>query len=115
VATQDPSLAAGLVVGDKRKRVAKFHGETIESARHMIEAMGLNHPSELRPWHVFKRISPLEVKHYGEIFPSLEPGALLKKTVPANYRNAFEAATADSFAHANETKSRARRFPRKAA
>ena len=37
VATQDPDLASGLVVTDKRERVARFHKDTME---HLVEILG---------------------------------------------------------------------------
>ena len=109
VATQDPELVAGLVVKDKRTRVANFHHETIASVRHMIEAMGLQHPSELRPFHVLKRVGPFETKHYGQIFEYLEGGELLRKKLPDTYREDCESAVASSFASKGERASPVRR------
>lgn len=104
VATQDPDLVAGLVVPDKRKRVANFHHETIESVRHMVEAMGLESPASLRPWHIIKRVSPYESKHYGEIFEYLEPGELLKKSVSPHYSRLIQNAVAETFSHPTDHK-----------
>jgi glutamate synthase domain-containing protein 2 len=100
VATQDPSLVAGLVVTDKRKRVANFHHETVASVRHMLEAMGLPGPSALRPWHIMKRVGPYETKHYGQIFQYLRRGDLLRLPVPDAFRMAFEGASPDTFQYA---------------
>ena len=100
VATQDPELTAGLVVGDKRKRVAAFHEETIESAAEMLGAMGLSSATELRPWHVMRRTGATTTMHYGELFDWIEPGSLLGDEMPASYARAVNAACAESFAHA---------------
>ncbi|MFN8370380.1 MAG: glutamate synthase-related protein [Bacteriovoracaceae bacterium] len=97
VATQDPGLAAGLIVSDKRLRVANYHSETIQSAKHMLEAMGIEHPSKLNPTHIFKRVGPYNVKNYEEIFSYLQEGELLQKSVPETYRAAFEESSPDSF------------------
>ena len=67
VATQNRSLMQGLVPSDKYVRVANFHDETIDSLREIIGAMGIRHPSDLRPWHIMRRTSPTDIKHYGEI------------------------------------------------
>lgn len=100
VATQKPSLTVGLVPSLKSVRVANFHRETIESLCEMLGAVGLHHSSELKPWHIMTRISQTEVRHYGEIYDYLKEGDLLKAPVPPAYRRAWEAATAQSFAHA---------------
>lgn len=100
VATQDPGLVGGLVVTDKRTRVANFHGETVSSLAHMLEAMGLSGAPALRPWHILKRVGHSEVKNYAEIFQYLEAGSLLKGEVPERFIAAMEGATAESFQNA---------------
>ncbi len=102
VATQDPDLVAGLVVGDKRKRVANFHRETISSLAHMMGAMGVKSISALRPWHIFRRVGAHEVKHYGEIYPFLNHGDFLNGNIPAAYKRAFDASEAETFQHPEE-------------
>ncbi len=97
VATQDPSLVAGLVVSDKKMRVANFHSGTVLSLCHMIEAMGFEHSSQLRPSHIMKRIGPHEVKSFGEIYPSLHVGELLGKKPPESFRQSLESSKAESF------------------
>ena len=99
VATQDKGLMAGLVVSDKRQRVANFHEETVQSFCEMLGAIGLHSPEELKPWHVMHRISQTETRHYGEMYDYLDNGELLKEPVPEEYRRAFEASSADSFEH----------------
>ncbi|MEO5667114.1 MAG: FMN-binding glutamate synthase family protein [Bdellovibrionota bacterium] len=97
VATQDPGLVAGLVVPDKRKRVANFHHETLSSLAHMLSAMGIKRASYLRPWHVMKRVNGSEVKHYGELYPYVQMDDFLKGKVPSGYQRCFDAADPDSF------------------
>jgi glutamate synthase domain-containing protein 2 len=105
VATQNPGLVAGLVVGDKRTRVANFHRETIESTRHLIGAMGLARASELRPWHILKRTGLAEAKNFSQIYSYLKPGELLQEPIPEAYRMAFYGASAESFASAYDNAS----------
>ncbi|MCZ6876410.1 MAG: FMN-binding glutamate synthase family protein, partial [bacterium] len=102
VTTQDPGLVAGLVVSDKKHRVANYHRTTIESLSEMIGAMGISHPQKLRRWHVMRRVSPIETKHYGEIYDYLEPGVLLKNPLPPNYERAWLAASAETFDHVQD-------------
>lgn len=101
VATQDSNLVAGLSVSNKRKRVTEFHRETLESAAEIMGAMGVEKSSDLRPWHLMRRISPMEVRHYGELYEYLKPGDLLKSEVPKSYQRAYKAANADSFRHSS--------------
>lgn len=98
VATQDPSLMAGLVPSDKKVRVYNFHRQTLQSVTELLGAMGIAHPHELRPWHIMRRTSPTEVHHYGEIFEYLKPGALLAEPLPISYERAWRAASAETFA-----------------
>ncbi len=101
VATQKPQLTAGLVPSAKNTRVASFHAETIESLCEMLGAIGLDSPDDLQPWHVMHRISPTQTCHYGELYEFLDDGALLQEPLPKSYQRACNAATADSFAHAD--------------
>jgi len=100
IATQNPSLTAGMVVEEKFRRVARYHAETIHAAVDLMGAAGLATPDELRPWHIMRRVSPLETRHYGEIVEYLEPGALLRDELPEAFGRAWRAATASSFVHA---------------
>lgn len=97
VATQDPSLAAGLFVPDKRHRVATFHRETVKSAAEIMGAMSVAKTSDLRPWNLMRRVSATEVKHYGELYEYLRPGDLLGSHGTNSYTRACQAAVADSF------------------
>ncbi len=99
VATQDPSLMVGLVVSDKKVRVANYHHATLESMCEMIGAMGVSHPRDLRQWHLLRRVTSIEVKHYGEIYHYLEPGELLREPLPPDYARACHAASAKTFGH----------------
>jgi len=97
VTTQDAGLRYGLVVEDKYKRVAEYHRETVKAAVELVGATGLNSPSELRPAHVFRRISATQVKPLDEIYAYLEPSALLKDPVPEAYARSWNASSAEHF------------------
>lgn len=97
VATQDPELVHGLVVEDKAPRVARFHEETVQSFLDLIAASGCSHPSELRPWHIHRRITPSEVKHYAELHEYLNPRALLENPIPPSFARAWRHSAAESF------------------
>ena len=103
IATQNPSLTAGLVVKTKSARVARYHDETIDAALELIGAAGISTPEDLRPWHILRRVSAHDVRHYGEIYDFISPGDLLADDLPPDFRRAWQAATPHSFHHANDT------------
>lgn len=85
VATQNPDLAGGLVVSDKGPRVAGFQKRTVEAALEILAAAGLTHPSQLRPWHVFRRVSATEVSSLDQIYPYLNYGDLVRGRAHPSY------------------------------
>lgn len=99
VATQDKYLNDGLVVTDKRKRVARFHSGTVSAGVELLEAMGLSHSNDLRPWNLMRRITPTDVRHYGELYQFLNSGELLRPELPASFARAMNAASAETFQH----------------
>ncbi|WP_367388481.1 FMN-binding glutamate synthase family protein [Lewinella sp. LCG006] len=98
VATQDPELVAGLVVSDKKKRVASFHNKTIHSVQELLGAAGLTSTQQINRQHIFRRTSLNEVRRYSQIFPYLTTGSLLNEaTVPENWKVEWDLASADHF------------------
>ena len=97
VATQDPALTVGLDVGDKAQRVGRYQRQTVHAALELVAAAGLPGPEALRPWHVMRRISPSEVRHYGELFERFEPGCLVGGIVPASLERAWNGSLSYSF------------------
>ncbi|MCB0635028.1 MAG: FMN-binding glutamate synthase family protein [Lewinella sp.] len=98
VATQKPELVAGLVVADKKARVANFHHDTLESFNELLAAAGLRDPRDIRRHHIYRRTSLNEIRRYHEIFPYLPKGALLKAaTVPESWQDDWELAKATGF------------------
>ena len=96
IATQDPARVVGLVVEDKAKRVARYHGQMMKNLAELLGAAGLHSLSELRPNHIMHRLQGTTVKSYEEMFPTLESGSLLNEdTLPDSWRADFEAADAN--------------------
>lgn len=92
VATQNKSLARGLVVADKAPRVKNYQEATIKSFLELMAAAGLNAPEELGREHISKRMEMFEVRTYDEIYPYPEEGSLLDlMTIPENYLKYFKA------------------------
>jgi glutamate synthase domain-containing protein 2 len=97
VATQDPTLVAGLVVDDKKVRVANFHKHTVESFVELLAASGLDSPRKLNRYQVSRRVFMNEVRTLEEIYPSIPSGSMLGDNKPEQYRKSFESASADQF------------------
>ena len=99
VATQNPSRSRALDVEDKAIRVQQYHDNTLKALRDLLGAAGLEHPQQLGPEHILRRISPVEVRSLGVLFNFLQPGALLDG-IPdhAVFRNFWADARSDSFA-----------------
>jgi len=98
VATQDPMRQRALVVEDKAERVFNFHRNTLRALSEMIAAAGLEHPSQLRPHHLVRRVSEAEVRLFSQLHVFLEPGELLDgKTGRDFYSRAWALGRPDSF------------------
>ncbi len=97
VATQNPSLAAGLVVGNKAERVARFHDKTVQASAEIIGSAGLDHSSQLNRSHIFRRTSQTEIKRYDEIYPYPIAGCFLNEGCPGQYTQEMAESSADSF------------------
>ncbi len=101
VATQDPPRRGNKldVPPLKSERVFNFHKNTLDALQNLLEASGgLRHPSELGPEHIVRRVSKTEVHSYLDLFPFLEPGALLEgKTGLRVFDKYWESAQPDTF------------------
>lgn len=90
IATQDPRLTVGLVVDDKKVRVANYHKGTIENFVEMMGASGLEDMKNLTRSHIYRRVSLNQMLTYEEIFPSIKIGSMLKGDIPEKYRSDFD-------------------------
>ena len=98
VATQNPQRQRALVVSDKAERVFRFHRSTLQALAEVVAAAGLTHPSELTPSHLVQRISANTTRRFEELYPTLEPGALLRGSNDPRFAADWALARADSFA-----------------
>ena len=97
VATQDPELEYGLIVDDKKVRVANYHKNTVESFVELMAASGIDLPSKLNRHQISRRVFMNEVKTFEEIYPSIPVMSMLASPVPEQYRMSFESASAEKF------------------
>jgi len=97
VSTQDQSRQRALVVPDKSERVFNFQRATLEALAELVGAAGLDHPIQFAPAHFSRRVSPHEVKSFAELYPQLEPGALLAGSADKRFEIAWAMANAKEF------------------
>lgn len=97
VATQNQSLANGLVVENKKHRIANYHKHTIESFVELMAASGVDHPDKLNRHQIMRRVFMNEVKSFEEIYPSIPAGSMLNGQIPHPYEHSFESASAEKF------------------
>lgn len=63
-----------------------------------LAAAGMAHPGDLKPHHIFRRISTTEIQQFSELHQFLALGSLLKPEIePAFYRENWKLARADQF------------------
>ena len=98
VATQSKRLQQGLVVDDKAERAYQYHKNTVEGLAETAAACGIDSPTEFRPYHLYERVSPHEIRRFDQIYDFFEPGQLLEDSVPEALEPFWKAARADSFA-----------------
>lgn len=98
VATQDKLRQRALVVGDKATRVANFHRNTLLALGELIGAAGLEHPCELTPHHIVRRVSGNEIRLVANLYKFLKPGELLTNPAAhAVYEMYWPMASSQSF------------------
>lgn len=89
IATQDPKLTVGLVVADKKVRLANYHSGTIQNFVELLGASGLDEMKNLTRSHIYRRVNLNEMLTYEEIFPSVRAGAMLRGDMAEKYKIDF--------------------------
>ncbi|SEO02735.1 Glutamate synthase domain-containing protein 2 [bacterium A37T11] len=97
VATQDTSLVKGLVVADKKVRVANFHHETVKSAGQLMGAAGIKHPDDIHRVYIHRRVSPSQIQTYLDSYPYLPTGSLLQQPYPKSFEMLMKVSRLDTF------------------
>ena len=101
VTTQDALRQRALDVPTKAQRVLNYHQQTLHALQELVQAAGLNHPSEISASHIVRRNAEHGVKLLANLLPFVAPGALLAGEMPHQvFRTYWPMATADSFARA---------------
>ena len=98
VTTQLPALARGLHVPDKTQRVANYHAATVHGLLELLGAMGIAHPDDLGPEHIYRRVDDLQVHSFRDLYDFLEDGQLVHgNDAPAGWAADWQRATPDEW------------------
>jgi glutamate synthase domain-containing protein 2 len=97
VATQDPTRQRALHVGNKSERVAQYHRNTMEALTELVAAVGLEHPDQICPEDMFKRVTTGRAISYDKAFNFLKEGVLLSGCDHPDFEADWNKASADSF------------------
>lgn len=81
LATMDPHRYRVVDVDVRAERVANFQRNTIHAVAEILEATGLNHPSELSRSHIVRRLSASKIQLADQIFPKVKKNVLLSDAV----------------------------------
>ena len=92
ITTQDPQLVAGLVVSDKKVRIANYHEDTVKSFVELLGAAGIGDHQKLTRSHIYRRVFMNEVRTFENIYPSLALGCMLNGSIPEKYQDDFNMA-----------------------
>jgi len=98
IATQNPHRWRHLDPADKATRVHQYHDNTLRALRDLLCAAGLEHPSDLGPEHILRRVSPVEIRSLAALYRYLRPGELLDR-IPdhAVFHDFWAEARSDAF------------------
>ena len=79
IATMDPFRYRAIDIKDRANRASNFHKNTLIVLKELLEAVGVNHPSELNRRHIVRRLSESEIRLADQIYPKAESGELIGK------------------------------------
>ncbi len=77
VTTQDPKRQQALVVPTKMERVWRFHQNTLEALKELVQAAGLDHPNQITAAHIVRRMADHDVKLLANQLAFVKAGSLL--------------------------------------
>lgn len=98
VATQNKKLMKGLVVEDKKTRVANYHEQTVKAFVELLGAAGINDPAKINRYHINRRIIMNRHETYEDVYPYLTEGCLLTpETIPDTWKRDMGMSSAESF------------------
>lgn len=98
VATQNEKYTKGLVVSDKKQRVANYHSQTLNAFNELIGAGGIKDLKTIDRSRVHRRIEMNMTQRYDEIYPYITKGCLLEEErIPEQWQADMTKADPSSF------------------
>ena len=97
VATQNPRLQRGLVIDEKKHRVADFHKNTMHSFCELVGAMGIDDPALISADLILRRVENNIVLPLNKIYDFIPEGSLLSQHIPQHFQRDWEKASVDHF------------------
>lgn len=98
VTTQDKDRQAGLVPENKASRVKNFHNNTLAALAELIGAAGLEHPIQLKPYHLSRRMENNGIELLSDVFTFAQNGEILSGGRPGKvFEQYWDVANPESF------------------
>lgn len=98
VTTHNKELVKGLVVSDKKQRVANFQKETIKGFVELLAATGFDNPARINRSHIYRRSSLNQIRRFDDIYPYVALGCMKNElTCPPQYMEDWKSASAETF------------------
>lgn len=106
IATQDPERQKALNIEEKSMRVYNFHKNTMHALKEVLQAMGVQHTDDIKPYHIMRRIDPQTVSSYEDIMNFVKTGnSLIVKdmdnhtndALPLDMRKWWDRSSAETF------------------
>ncbi|MET0545885.1 MAG: hypothetical protein ABWZ40_06215 [Caulobacterales bacterium] len=86
-----------IVAPDKAERVANVHRNTMQALADLVGAAGCEHPADLTPRHLMRRVNELKSVSADIAYRFVRPGALLWEPSDTDFADDWQMARADSF------------------
>lgn len=103
VTTQDPKRAKAIDVDSKAVYVKNYHEQTMQSFLQLVGAIGVSHPDDLTPAMIKQQQGHQQISDYRAMYHYLKPGELLGKTIPKDFADDWQNASAHHYYQAAST------------
>lgn len=80
ITTMRSSRVAGLVVSDKKQKIANYHRNTLHGLNELLRAAGVQRPDDLRRHHIERRIGPGQTLSLAQLYPVADRTSALHET-----------------------------------
>lgn len=101
ITSQDPVHYRAISINAKGPHVKNFHDATLESFLEVIGACGVENPSQLKPYHIYRRVADAKALHYDQAYEQLRENQLVDGSddLPKFYKDCWNHARTDAFVY----------------